>query len=81
MDVTGRVALVTGSGKRRVGWHVAAALADRGYALVVHYHTSAAPAAEAVEAYRARGVDDLSRYALDEAIRHLIVAIPRMMGA
>jgi pteridine reductase len=51
------VALVTGSGKRRIGWHVAQALADRGYALVVHYHTSAVEAAETVEAFRARGVE------------------------
>ena len=41
-----KVALVTGSGKRRVGAHVAAALAARGFALAVHYHTSAAEAAE-----------------------------------
>ena len=40
------VALVTGSGKRRVGWHVADALARRGYALAVHYRTSVAEAAE-----------------------------------
>ena len=40
-----KVALVTGSGKRRIGWHVAEALAARGYALVVHYHTSATEAA------------------------------------
>ena len=52
-----RVALVTGSGKRRVGWHVAQALADRGYALIVHYHTSAAEAAETVDAFHARGVE------------------------
>jgi pteridine reductase len=51
------VALVTGSGKRRIGWHVAQALADRGYALIVHYHTSAVEAAETVEALRARGVE------------------------
>ena len=38
------VALVTGSGKRRVGWHVAAALAVRGYGLVLHYRTSSAEA-------------------------------------
>ena len=31
------VALVTGSGKKRVGWHVADALARRGHALAVHY--------------------------------------------
>jgi pteridine reductase len=53
---TSRVALVTGSGKRRVGWHVAEALARRGYSLVVHYHSSAHEAAEAVEAFRTHGV-------------------------
>ena len=53
----GKAALVTGSGRRRVGWHVAEALAARGYALVVHYHTAAAEAAETVEAFRARGVE------------------------
>jgi pteridine reductase len=51
------VALVTGSGKHRVGWHVAQALAERGYALAVHYHTSAAEAQQTVETFRARGVD------------------------
>jgi pteridine reductase len=52
-----RVALVTGSGKRRVGAAVAEALADRGYAVVLHYNHSAAEAAEAVTAFQARGVD------------------------
>jgi pteridine reductase len=52
-----KVALVTGSGKRRVGWHVAEALAARGYALVVHYRSSAAEAAETVESFRTRGVE------------------------
>jgi pteridine reductase len=42
--VVHKVALVTGSGKQRVGYHVAAALAARGYALVIHYRTSAAEA-------------------------------------
>jgi pteridine reductase len=50
------VALVTGSGKRRVGWHVAEALAARGYALVIHYRSSAAEAAETVESLTARGL-------------------------
>lgn len=44
-----KVALVTGSGKKRVGNHVAAALAARGYALIVHYRSSAAEAAETAE--------------------------------
>lgn len=51
-----KVALVTGSGKRRVGFHVAEALAARGYELAIHYRSSAAEAAETVEAFRARGV-------------------------
>jgi pteridine reductase len=52
-----KVALVTGSGKKRIGYHVAAALAARGYALVVHYRTSAAEAAETAEEFaRAHGV-------------------------
>jgi pteridine reductase len=52
-----KVALVTGSGKKRVGYHVAAALAARDYALVVHYHSSAAEAAETAEHFaRSHGV-------------------------
>jgi pteridine reductase len=52
-----RVALVTGSGKRRVGWHVADALAGRGYALAIHYRASAREAAEAVAHFQSRGVE------------------------
>jgi pteridine reductase len=51
------VALVTGSGKRRVGWHVAEALAGRGYALAIHYRSSEAEAAETVQSLRSRGVE------------------------
>jgi pteridine reductase len=52
-----RTALVTGSGKRRVGWHVAQALAGRGYALALHYRSSAAEAAQAVAELHGRGVE------------------------
>ena len=55
-----RVALVTGSGKKRVGWHVADALAGRGYHLAVHYRTSAKEAAESVEHLRGRGVEAMA---------------------
>jgi pteridine reductase len=51
-----KVALVTGAGKRRVGWHVAQALAERGYRLAIHYRSSQAEAEETVEALRGRGV-------------------------
>jgi pteridine reductase len=57
MTARTKVALVTGSGKRRVGFHVAEALAARGYALVVHYRSSASEAAETVESFRSRGVE------------------------
>lgn len=52
-----KVALVSGSGKKRVGYHVAAALAARDFALVVHYRTSSAEAEEtADELRRSHGV-------------------------
>jgi pteridine reductase len=57
-----RVALVTGSGKRRIGWHVAAALVQRGYAMIVHYHTSPLEAAETVKVFQqhtAHGVESV----------------------
>lgn len=57
---TRKVALVTGSGKQRVGWYVAQALAQRGYALVIHYRSSATEAAETVQSLQARGVDALA---------------------
>lgn len=52
-----KTALVSGSGKRRVGWHVAQALAARGYALAIHYRSSAADAADTVAELRGRGLD------------------------
>jgi len=69
------VALITGSGKRRVGWHVADALARRGYALAMHYRSSAAEAQQAVAEFRSRGVEaeafgaDLSD---EEAVKTLV---------
>ena len=51
-----KVALVTGSGKRRVGNAVALALAERGYAIAVHYLSSADEAQQTVAGLRQRGV-------------------------
>jgi pteridine reductase len=50
------VALVTGSGKRRVGWHIAEALAQRGYSLAIHYRSSAQEAAESLTDFQKRGI-------------------------
>ncbi|MFZ5830370.1 MAG: SDR family NAD(P)-dependent oxidoreductase [Planctomycetota bacterium] len=52
-----RVALVTGSGRRRVGNVVAEALAGRGYDVALHYNRSAEDAGLAVERLRAHGVE------------------------
>lgn len=49
-------ALVTGSGKKRIGWHVADALARRGYDIAVHCRTSVAETATTVEHLRSLGV-------------------------
>ena len=52
-----KVALVTGSGKRRVGNVVARALAERGYAIALHYNRSADEARATVDGLRAQGAD------------------------
>ena len=54
---TPRVALVTGSGKKRVGAAVADALARRGFNVAVHYRTSAAEAADTAAGLMAHGVE------------------------
>ena len=56
MERAARVALITGSGKRRVGWHVAEALAGRGYAIALHYRRSSAEAQETVDQFRRGGI-------------------------
>ncbi len=52
-----KVALITGSGKRRVGNAIARALAARGYAIALHYLTSAAAAEQTLAELRAAGTD------------------------
>ena len=52
-----KIALVTGGGKRRVGWHVAEALAQRGYAIALHYRRSQAEAEAAVGSWQKQGVE------------------------
>ena len=58
-----KVALITGSGKRRVGRHIADALGECGYSLVLHYRSSAREAADAVEEFRLRGVEAIGMQA------------------
>ena len=72
---TRKVALVTGSGKRRVGSFVAEALAAKGYSIVVHYRSSAAEAIASVAAFRSRGVEAIAVRAdlTDEEAIHAMV--------
>ncbi len=57
MDTVQKVALVTGSGKRRVGNVVAEALAERGFNIVLHYNHSVQEAEQTALRLRAYGVD------------------------
>src|SRR5438270_12791698 len=78
-----KVALVTGSGKRRVGWHVADALAGRGYALAIHYRRSAAEAKETVSYLQARGNEALAVQADltdEQAVRAMIHQVLERFG-
>jgi pteridine reductase len=78
-----QVALVTGSGKRRVGWHVADALAQRGYALAIHYRTSATEAAETAASLKDHGVEVVAFQAdlTDErAVRALVDGVLERFG-
>lgn len=54
MQLTGKVALVTGGG-RRVGRALAEALAERGVAVAVHYNESSSGADEVVRGIEGRG--------------------------
>jgi pteridine reductase len=80
---TTKVALVTGSGKQRVGWFVADALAARGYATAVHFRSSAQEAAETVTHLRTHGVQAESFPAdlTDEAaVKGLVGAVLERFG-
>jgi pteridine reductase len=76
MDSSARkVALVTGSGRRRVGWHVAEKLAEFGYDLIIHYRTAAAEAAETVRHLESKGARALAVAADltdEQAVRALV---------
>ena len=56
MQPNDKVALVTGSGKRRVGNAIVEALAARGYQVAVHYHRSAAEARQTVLRLKEQGL-------------------------
>ncbi len=78
-----RVALVTGSGKRRVGSHVADALAQRGFSLAIHYRSSAQEAAESVASFQSRGFKAVALQAdltNEVQVKKLIQAVLEQFG-
>jgi pteridine reductase len=52
----GKVALVTGSGRQRVGHAIVEALAARGYSIAIHYRTAAEEAQRTVRRLKERGL-------------------------
>jgi len=50
------VALITGAGKQRIGWHIAQALAERGYRLAIHYRSSKNDAEQTVRELQSRSI-------------------------
>ncbi|MBI3246270.1 MAG: SDR family oxidoreductase [Deltaproteobacteria bacterium] len=82
MDLTGKVALVTG-GAKRVGKAIVLALAQRGCKLVVHYHTSAAAAEATVQELRTAGCEAIGLQAdltQEEEVDRLIEAAVAHFG-
>jgi pteridine reductase len=55
-----QVALITGSGRRRLGWHIARALAARGYGLALHYRSAAVEANQAIDEFHKEGVNAIA---------------------
>jgi len=80
---TQKVALITGSAKRRLGWHVADALGRRGYAVVVHYNTSATDAEQAAEDFRRRKIEAIAlgaNLADEEQVKRLVAKTIERFG-
>jgi pteridine reductase len=78
-----RVALITGSARRRLGWHVADALGQRGYAIVIHYNTSTADAQRAADEFSSRGIQVMAvaaDLANEEQVKNLVVQTRKRFG-
>jgi pteridine reductase len=78
-----KVAFVTGSANRRVGWYVADALAERGYAIVLQSRRAGPHLDDAADVIRRRGVRVLAidvDLSSDESVRQAIDRIVTEFG-
>ena len=82
MDLTGKIALITG-GAKRVGKAISQALAAKGCHLVVHYNTSQTDAQATVRALRAAGNEAIALQAditKEDEVEHMIKAAVSHFG-
>ena len=77
------LALVTGSGKKRVGFHVAEAFARAGYDIAVHYRSSARDAVDTAAHLKSLGVKAepfRAELADEESVKRMITEILGSFG-
>lgn len=80
---TRNIAIVTGSGGRRVGWSVAQALGRRGFAVALHYHRSQQNARDSLAELVSQGVDaDLFQADLSDSaqVKRLVAGVMERWG-
>ncbi|HWP36058.1 MAG TPA: SDR family oxidoreductase [Gemmatimonadales bacterium] len=80
LDLTGKVALVTG-GARRLGRALSEALADHGATVAIHHHSSAGAAQELIAAIKARGKPEPQAFRADLRDGRQAGELPRQVAA
>lgn len=81
--MSSKVALITGSGRKRVGQRIAEVLADRGHRIALHYRTARDEAEAAVKTFRDRGVDAIAvaaNLADEEQVGRLVAQVHEHFG-
>lgn len=78
-----RVALVTGSGKKRVGSVVAERLAEKGYSIALHYRTSDVEAQETAESLRKYNIEVKTYQAdisIEDEVQRMVQSVLKEFG-
>ena len=80
----GKTALVTGSGRKRVGYAISKHLAQEGYDIAVHYHSSDESAADNVTELRSLGIEADKFQAdvtLENEVEQLVDSVVKRFGS